>query len=92
MLYTVPSDVCIGKYRLPAGISLLCQQPGKDVIARVRKDGDAALVEFTNRFDRMQAKSMADLSIDASRLDAAAKNIDADKLAALESAAQRVRE
>lgn len=64
----------------------------KDVIARVRKDGDAALVEFTNKFDRMQATSIQDLIIDASRLDAAAKNIDADKLAALESAAQRVRE
>ena len=64
----------------------------KDVIARIRRDGDAALVEFTNKFDRMQAKSMQDLIIDTSRLDAAVNNIDADKLAALETAAQRVRE
>ena len=64
----------------------------KDVIARIRKDGDSALVEFTNKFDRMQATSMSDLIIDASRLDAAVKNIEADKLAALEQAAQRVRE
>ena len=64
----------------------------KDVIARIRKDGDAALVEFTNKFDRTKASSMQDLIIDTSRLDAAVNNIDADKLAALEQAAQRVRE
>jgi len=64
----------------------------KDVIARVRREGDAALVEFTNRFDRTSATSMQDLVIDTDRLDAALKNIAPEKLAALQQAAQRVRD
>ena len=64
----------------------------KDVIARIRKEGDKALVEFTNKFDRTKAASMQDLIIDASRLDAAMKNISPEKLTALRNAAQRVRD
>ncbi len=64
----------------------------KDVIARIRRDGDTALVEFTNKFDRTNATSMQDLIIDAARLDAAMENIAPEKLAALRSAAQRVRD
>jgi histidinol dehydrogenase len=64
----------------------------KDVIARIRKDGDAALVEFTNKFDRTHASSMQDLVIDTARLKAALQNISADKRTALEQAAARVRE
>lgn len=64
----------------------------KDVIARIRKEGDKALVEFTNKFDRTKATSMQDLIIDAARLDAAMKNIAPEKLTALRNAAQRVRD
>ena len=64
----------------------------KDVIARIRKEGDAALVEFTNKFDRTSATSMHDLVIDEARLDAAIKNIAPEKLTALKQAAQRVRD
>ncbi len=32
-----------------------------EVIARVRAEGDAAVVDFSNRFDRLQAATMADL-------------------------------
>lgn len=64
----------------------------KDVIARIRQQGDAALVEFTNKFDRTTARSMDDLIISDARMDAALKKIDTEKLAALELAAQRVRD
>ena len=35
----------------------------RDIIANVRHRGDEALIEYTNRFDRMDAGSMAELEI-----------------------------
>ncbi len=64
----------------------------KDVIARIRREGDSALLEFTNRFDRMNAKDISELVIDESRLQAAVDSIDKNKLAALQTAANRVRD
>ena len=60
------------------------------IIARVRAEGDAALVELTNRFDR------TDLTADRLRLtegeiDAACAAADPEDRAALELAAQRIR-
>ena len=43
----------------------------REIIQAVQQRGDAAVIDYTNRFDRMQAASMADLTLDASRLDAA---------------------
>ena len=62
----------------------------KDVIQRVRKEGDAAVVDFTNRFDRMSVKSMADLTVNAADLDASVKQIEPIAYKALEQAADRV--
>ena len=39
-----------------------------DILARVKQEGDAALVEFSNRFDRLSVSSMAELVIGAERL------------------------
>lgn len=63
----------------------------REILSAVRSRGDAALVEYTNRFDRMQAVSMADLVIEPARLDAALASIPAAQREALEAAAQRVR-
>jgi histidinol dehydrogenase len=62
-----------------------------DVIARVRAEGDAALVEFTNRFDRTSASSMQDLELGQERLQQALDGLPADQRSALEKAAERVR-
>jgi len=63
----------------------------REILNNVRRQGDQAVIEYTNRFDRMQAQTMDDLIIDQSRLDAALVNIPAAQREALEAAAQRVR-
>jgi len=63
----------------------------RDIIARVRKEGDKAVVDLTNQFDRMKVKSMDDLTIKQAALDAAVNNIDKDAYQALQQAAERVR-
>lgn len=63
----------------------------KDVIKNIRQRGDEALVEYTNKFDRMNVSSMADLTFNQEQIDAAYNNIPADQREALELAAERVR-
>ncbi len=63
----------------------------KDILRDVRVRGDAALVEYTNRFDRMQAGGMDELEIPAVRLQQALDAIPAEQRSALETAAQRLR-
>ena len=63
----------------------------REIIAAIRKRGDIALLEYTVKFDRVQAASMAELEIPSSRLQQALDTIPADQRAALELAAARVR-
>ncbi len=62
----------------------------REILADVRKRGDAAVVEYTNRFDRMEAASMADLEIPQARLHEALERIPADQREALEFATRRL--
>ncbi|EGW54940.1 histidinol dehydrogenase [Candidatus Endoriftia persephone] len=62
-----------------------------NIIAEIRSRGDAALVEFTSRFDGWQAASAADLELPLSRLEQAWNTIPAEQRQALEIAANRVR-
>ena len=62
-----------------------------EVIAQIRARGDAALVDYTNRFDAWEAKSAADLEIPLARLGQAWETIPADQREALKHAAERVR-
>jgi histidinol dehydrogenase len=61
------------------------------ILADVKKRGDAALVEYTNKFDRMNLQSAGELELPALRLQQALKNINAEHRTALETAAERVR-
>ena len=61
------------------------------ILKDVRKRGDAAVVEYTNRFDRMSAGSMAELEIPLERLQQALHNITPAQRAALEQAAERIK-
>jgi histidinol dehydrogenase len=62
-----------------------------EIIADVRKRGDAALVELTQRFDALQVASMAELILPRERLELALTRISAEQRKALEIAAERVR-
>ncbi|MGB0466315.1 MAG: histidinol dehydrogenase [Pontibacterium sp.] len=62
-----------------------------EILSRVKQAGDSAVVEYTNRFDRLQASAMSDLEVDQARLQQALKNLPEAQRSALETAAQRVR-
>ena len=60
------------------------------IIADVRARGDAALVELTAKFDRLEL-TPAQLRITDAEVDAAIADVSAEELAALELAAERIR-
>lgn len=62
-----------------------------EIIEQVRSRGDAALVEYTSRFDRVDVEAAAQLEIPASDLKHAFETLDPDQKSALEAAAGRVR-
>ena len=60
------------------------------ILADVRQRGDAAVIDYTNRFDRLQASGMGELEIPQARLHEALQRIPAATRAALETAVQRL--
>jgi histidinol dehydrogenase len=63
----------------------------QDVIGEIRARGDAALIDYTQRFDGWMAHSPADLEIPLARLEQAWEAIPTRQREALEHAAGRVR-
>jgi histidinol dehydrogenase len=63
----------------------------EEIIAAVREKGDAAVVEYTARFDGLSVASMDDLILDEARLQLALERITPAQRSALEVAAERVR-
>lgn len=61
------------------------------IIADVRTRGDAALLEYTNRFDRMAVEQMAELRIERPALEAAYQRLSPKLQQALEISVERVR-
>lgn len=61
------------------------------IIADVRARGDAALLEYTRRFDRVAAASMRELEVPRPELEAALAALPGEQAAALKQAAARVR-
>ncbi len=61
-----------------------------DICADVQKRGDAALIEYTNKFDQTNAKSIDDLILTQADLNAAFERIPNDVQTALQTAARRV--
>ncbi len=61
------------------------------ILADVKARGDAAVLEYTNKFDRLQATDVAALEIPRAELLAALDRLPAPRRAALQTAADRVR-
>ena len=65
------------------------------VVANILKDvkahGDAAVLEYTNRFDKTNAKTIAELEIGKTELTAALNGLPANQREALQAAADRVK-
>ncbi|MCC6474631.1 MAG: histidinol dehydrogenase [Burkholderiales bacterium] len=62
-----------------------------EILAGVRTRGDAALLEYTRRFDRVEAARVEDLELPRAALAEALAGLDAGARAALEQAAARIR-
>jgi histidinol dehydrogenase len=61
----------------------------RDIIARIRAEGDAALIDYTARFDRLEL-TPATIRISEAEIDAAMRAVDPDTLAALKLAHERI--
>lgn len=61
-----------------------------EILATVKKQGDSAVLDYTRRFDRLDAASMAALELPKSELKAAFDGLPAAQREALEAAAARV--
>ncbi|MGY6275949.1 histidinol dehydrogenase [Methylomonas sp. MgM2] len=62
-----------------------------DIIADVRRNGDRALIEYTNRFDGTAFKAGAQLELPKTALQQARDRLPAEQAHALQTAADRVR-
>lgn len=62
-----------------------------DILSQVRQHGDSAVLDYTRRFDRVQAATLAELEIHKDHWHAALNALPADQRAALQTAADRVR-
>ena len=62
-----------------------------EIIARVRRDGDAAVLDYTRKFDDRAVAAMAELELPQATLAAALNSLPEAQRQALEAAAQRIR-
>jgi len=61
-----------------------------DIVERLKKEGDTALINFTNRFDQMNISSASELEISSKELSSALDNLPEPQKKSLEIAAQRI--
>jgi histidinol dehydrogenase len=61
-----------------------------DIVERLKKEGDTALIDFTNRFDQMNISSASELEISSKELSSALDNLPGSQKKSLEIAAQRI--
>jgi histidinol dehydrogenase len=64
----------------------------EDILQQVKTRGDAAVLEYTNKFDRRDVKSINELIVSQSALQQALTRISSEQKNALEIAAQRIRD
>ena len=61
------------------------------ILDDVKRRGDAAVIDYTRRFDRLDVESMGDLELSPERLQGALEGLAVSQRAALEQAAERIR-
>jgi histidinol dehydrogenase len=62
-----------------------------DILHQVKARGDAAVLEYTNKFDRRNAQTIDDLVVSSAQLHVALNDITPEQRLALEVAAERIR-
>jgi histidinol dehydrogenase len=74
-----------------AGEDEAIDRAAAQILADVKARGDAAVLEYTNRFDKLSANAVSDLEIGKETLHAALHNLSSERRDALQTAADRVR-
>ena len=74
-----------------ASDDLQIHQQVLDIIGAIRRDGDQALLAYTNRFDHCRFQAAAELELNPTTLAQAWNSLPSAQAQALESAAQRIR-
>ena len=64
----------------------------RDVIQKIRTEGDSALLQFTQKFDRLNCQNASELQISHDELQQALTSIDQQQRDSLQQAHQRVKE
>ncbi|MGI9024095.1 MAG: histidinol dehydrogenase [Burkholderiaceae bacterium] len=77
--------------RFDTDVDSTVDQAAAAILADVRERGDAALIEYTRRFDRFTVASAAALEVPRDAIAAAREGLPADQRDALEAAAARIR-
>jgi histidinol dehydrogenase len=67
------------------------QQTVSGILQDIRARGDAALLEYTNRFDHRELASAKDFIVTAKQIESACEQVSPEFISALESAAARIR-
>ncbi len=67
------------------------QQQVLDIVNTVRRQGDQAVIDYTNRFDQCSISASNELELASDRLQSAWENLPADQSQALQTAADRIR-
>ncbi len=70
---------------------LTIHQQVLDIISHVRKKGDAAVIEYTNRFDHCAIAHASELELSPATLKAAWESLPSEQAQALDAAAARIR-
>ncbi|XOZ34913.1 histidinol dehydrogenase [Halomonadaceae bacterium KBTZ08] len=73
------------------GVDTRVRETVADILHRVRKEGDAAVLAYTATLDNLQVAAVSELEVARERIDAAMHAITDDQFQALETAADRIR-
>ena len=83
---------CAARLHWSADTDAAIEQRVADILADVQQRGDAAVLEYTQRFDGLQAADVKALEITQAELQAALDSLPAAQREALQAAAARVRQ
>src|SRR5574343_511759 len=83
---------CAARLHWSADTDAAIEQRVADILLDVQQRGDAAVLDYTQRFDGLNAASVAELEITQTELQAALGSLPAAQREALQAAASRVRQ
>lgn len=84
-------EVLLSSLSLPMADDAAIDAAVVKILARVKEEGDAAVLDLTKQFDRLNVASVAELEISRQELELAYQGLSPEQKNALDTAAQRVR-